>query len=79
MDINEIKKLALLGIAGGLLLTAGSPNQLYADDQGDNGGLDKEANGCSGNDGCSGKNACNGHGDRSESDEDSDEDSDKTE
>lgn len=52
MDLVDLKKMALLGIAGGLLLTAGNHNTVFAGEQGDSGNIDKEANGCHGHDGC---------------------------
>ena len=60
MDILDLKKLALLGIAGGLLLTASDHNAIYAGAHEDSGDPDKEAHGCDGKSGCDGKDGCPG-------------------
>ena len=60
MDLLDLKKLALLGIAGGLLLTAGDHNTIYAGEHGDSDSPEKEANGC---------NGCNGHDDSDDDEE----------
>ncbi|ADI38410.1 hypothetical protein wcw_1051 [Waddlia chondrophila WSU 86-1044] len=54
MDLLDLKKLALLGIAGGVLMAASGHHPVFADGQGGSGGIDKEANGCSGGNGCEG-------------------------
>ena len=54
MDIIDLKKLALLGLAGGLLLTASDHNAMYAGENVDSGDHDQEANGCNGKSSCSG-------------------------
>lgn len=60
MDILDLKKLALLGIAGGLLLTASDHNAIYAGEHEDSADPDKEAHGCDGKEGCEGKSSCDG-------------------
>jgi len=69
MDLLDIKKLALLGIAGGLLFAASDQNAVYAGDYEDS-SVDKEAHGCNNSDSCDGKDGCNGEDNDSSSDDD---------
>lgn len=57
----DLKKLALLGITGGLLLAASDHNTIYAGEHEDSGEPEKEANGCDGKDGCPGEDEDKGH------------------
>ncbi len=69
MDLLDIKKLALLGIAGGLLFAASDQNAVYAGDYEDS-GVDKEAHGCNNGNSCDGKDSSNGEDDDSSGDDD---------
>lgn len=59
MDSIDIKKMALLGIVGGLLLSAGAPNSVFAEGK----SVDDskaEMNGCKGENECKGSDSCSG-------------------
>jgi len=57
MESVDIKNIALLGIVGGLLLSAGAANPLFAEDEPVDDSK-SEMNGCKGHDSCSGMDGC---------------------
>ena len=73
MDSLDLRKLAMMGIVSGILLSASAPGSVDAAENSNsdkeaktemNGTHDKDAktemNGCGGKDGCSSKNGCEG-------------------